>query len=145
VDTGIHALGWTREQALAFLRSYLPLEDDELERAFLVAAAEQPGALSAATLGARELRGLRRWAEQELGDHFDLSAFHRELLRTGSVPLPALGTHLERWLWETDQQRRRPAGPARPPLPVAQAIPNAQAFAGGAAVFFFAFRLRFLP
>jgi uncharacterized protein (DUF885 family) len=100
VDTGINALGWSREAALAFLRSYLPLGDDDLERDFILRAIESPGALSAATLGAREFRGLRQWAIRELGDRFSLSAFHQELLRVGSVPLPVLGSHLERWIWE---------------------------------------------
>lgn len=100
VDTGIHALGWSQQNALAFLRAYLPDDDAWLEREFIFEAIESPGTLAAATLGARELRGLRRWAMRELGDRFSLAAFHREVLRTGSVPLPILGTHLERWIWE---------------------------------------------
>jgi hypothetical protein len=42
---------------------------------------------------------LRRWAERELGDQFDVRAFHDEVLSIGSVPLPVLGQHLEWWLW----------------------------------------------
>jgi uncharacterized protein (DUF885 family) len=103
VDTGINALGWTREDALSFLRAWLPLDDDELELEFIVRAIEAPGMLGAGTLGARELRGLRQWAERELGDGFTLAAFHRELLRVGSVPLPVLGSHLERWIWEKNR------------------------------------------
>jgi uncharacterized protein (DUF885 family) len=100
VDTGINALGWTRSDALRFLRAYLPDDDEDLEREFIVEAIESPGTLSAAALGARELRGLRRWAMRELGDRFNLAGFHRELLTLGSVPLPVLGAHLERWIWE---------------------------------------------
>jgi uncharacterized protein (DUF885 family) len=103
VDTGLNALGWTREDALAILRAWLPLDDDELELEFIVRATEAPGMLGAGTLGARELRGLRQWAERELGDGFTLAAFHRELLRVGSVPLPVLGSHLERWIWEKNR------------------------------------------
>jgi uncharacterized protein (DUF885 family) len=116
VDTGINALGWTRDDALVFLRTYLPWDDEELERGFIVPAAEQPGELSAATLGARELRGLRRWVEQELGAHFSLTAFHREILRVGSIPLPVLGAHLERWIWE-EKQRIARLTPGIPPPP----------------------------
>ena len=65
-----------------------------------VEAVEAPASLAGATLGARELRGLRRWAMRELGDRFSAPAFHREILRVGSVPLPVLGSHLERWIWE---------------------------------------------
>lgn len=117
VDTGINALGWTREQALAFLRAYLPADDAELEGDYIVVAAERPGELAAATLGARELHGMRRWAEEELGTAFDLAALHHEILRVGSVPLPVLGAHLERWLWEEQQRLRAPPAdrpPARP-------------------------------
>ena len=110
VDTGINALGWTRRDALDFLRSNLPWDDADLEREFIIAASESPGTLAAAALGARELRGLRRWAMTELGERFDLAAFHREVLRIGSVPLPILGAHLERWIWE---QAKPPAQPPR--------------------------------
>ena len=100
VDTGIHAAGWSRADALAFLRAYLPDSDEDLERDFILEAVEAPASLAGATLGARELRGLRRWAMRELGDRFSAPAFHREVLRVGSVPLPVLGSHLERWIWE---------------------------------------------
>lgn len=108
VDTGIHALGWSRTDALKFLRAYLPDDDVDLEREIIFPAAESPGSLTGAALGARELRGLRRWAMRELGDRFSLQAFHAELLRTGSVPLPVLGSHLERWIWD----QKNPAPPA---------------------------------
>jgi uncharacterized protein (DUF885 family) len=110
VDTGINALGWSRADALGFLRAYLPEDDDDLEREFIFPASELPGLLAAATLGAREFRGLRLWAMRELGDRFTLPAFHREVLRVGSVPLPVLGTHLERWIWDLNH----PAPATRP-------------------------------
>jgi uncharacterized protein (DUF885 family) len=112
VDTGINALGWSRADALAFLRSYLPDDDEVLERDLILPASELPGTLAAATLGARELRGLRLWAARELDDRFDLAAFHREVLRVGSVPLPVLGSHLERWIW--DLKNPSPPGGIRP-------------------------------
>ena len=108
VDTGINALGWSRADALKFLRAYLPDDDEDLDRDFILGSAEAPGVLAAAALGARELRGLRRWAERELGAGFSLADFHREVLRVGSVPLPVLGSHLERWIWEL----KHPAPPA---------------------------------
>ena len=100
VDTGINAAGWSRADALAFLRAYLPDSDEDFDRDFILEAIEAPASLAGATLGARELRGLRRWAMRELGDRFNAPAFHREVLRVGSVPLPVLGSHLERWIWE---------------------------------------------
>jgi uncharacterized protein (DUF885 family) len=113
VDTGINALGWTRADALTFLHTWLPDDDADLEREFILVAIESPGTLSAATLGARELRGLRRWAMRELGDRFSMAAFHREVLRTGSVPLPVLGEHLERWIWEQNNPPAPPIDGAR--------------------------------
>jgi uncharacterized protein (DUF885 family) len=113
VDTGINALGWSREEALAFLRAQLPDDDEDLERDFIFIASERPGELSAATLGARELRGLRRWAMRELGDRFSLPAFHAELLRLGSVPLPILGVHLERWIWDLNHPTPPPTAVRR--------------------------------
>ena len=112
IDTGINALGWNRSDALTFLRAYLPDDDDDLERDFIFPAAERPGELAAATLGARELRGLRRWAMRELGERFALPAYHAEVLRVGSVPLPILGTHLERWIWDLNHPTTPPT--ARP-------------------------------
>jgi uncharacterized protein (DUF885 family) len=109
VDTGINALGWSKADALTFLRAYLPDEDADLERDFIFPASERPGELAAATLGARELRGLRRWAMRELGARFSLPEFHAELLRVGSVPLPILGTHLERWIWDLNHPAPPPA------------------------------------
>jgi uncharacterized protein (DUF885 family) len=108
VDTGINALGWTRTDALAFLRAYLPDDDADLEREFIDPATESPGTLPSATLGARELHGLGRWAMRELGDRFQLAEFHREVLRVGSVPLPVLGSHLERWIWEKNNAAAAP-------------------------------------
>ncbi len=107
VDTGINAFGWTREQALEFLRAYLPWDDAALADEFIIPAVEQPGRLAAATLGAHEFTGLRLWAQRELGDRFSVRAFHREVLRLGSLPLPVLGAHLERWLWD---ERHRISG-----------------------------------
>lgn len=113
VDTGINAFGWSRADALAFLRAWLPDDDADLERDIVWPAVELPGVLAAGPLGAREFRGLRRWAERELGERFRLSAFHAEVLRTGSVPLPVLGTHLERWIWELNNPPLPPAPRSR--------------------------------
>jgi uncharacterized protein (DUF885 family) len=116
VDTGINAFGWTEDAALAFLRSYLPFDDAELRREYIVESVERPGWLSAGALGARELRGLRAWAERELGDRFRVPAFHAEVLRVGSVPLPVLGSHLERWIWEERTRSERPTSVGAPPI-----------------------------
>jgi uncharacterized protein (DUF885 family) len=113
VDTGINYFGWTREQALAFLRAHVPESDEELERDVIIPAVELPGSLVAAGLGVREFRGLRRWAQRELGDRFELAAFHDAVLAIGSVPLPVLGQHLEWWIWRSRLEARGPRPEAR--------------------------------
>ena len=50
--------------------------------------------------GEREWSLLRRWAEQELEERFDLRAFHEAILSAGSLPLPVLGRHIEWWIYE---------------------------------------------
>jgi uncharacterized protein (DUF885 family) len=109
IDTGINALGWTRADALNFLRAYLPYDDADLDDDFIFPASEMPGKLSSGALGARELRGLRSWVTRESGDRFRLAAFHAEVRRVGSVPLPVLGSHLEHWIWEQNQPAPPPA------------------------------------
>jgi uncharacterized protein (DUF885 family) len=107
-DTGINYFGWSWNDALTFLRSHLPESDEELAREILIPAIELPGSLTAATLGAREFRSLRSWAEKELGKQFDVRSFHDEVLSVGAVPLPALGAHLEWWLWKQRQKLTSP-------------------------------------
>jgi uncharacterized protein (DUF885 family) len=113
VDTGINMFGWTRQQALDFLSQHILANDEELEEIVLRVAIDAPGSGVAATMGARELAGMREWAERELGSHFRAPAFHDEILSLGAVPLPVLGAHLEWWLWrersrlESDTTKRR--------------------------------------
>jgi uncharacterized protein (DUF885 family) len=99
VDTGIHMFGWTRQQSLDFLSQHLIASDAELEEIVLRLAVDEPGSGVAATMGAREIAGMREWVERELGSHFRAPAFHDEVLSLGAVPLPVLGAHLEWWLW----------------------------------------------
>ncbi|HSA54526.1 MAG TPA: DUF885 domain-containing protein [Gemmatimonadaceae bacterium] len=100
VDTGINYFGWSAERALDFLRQHLPGDDAALMRELVIPVAEEPASLTAAALGARELRALRHWAGQELGERFDPRAFHEAVLSAGSLPLPVLGAHIEWWIHE---------------------------------------------
>ena len=97
VDTGLHAKGWTREQAMDYLRANTALgEADiaaEVER--YIAWPAQALAYKAGQLGILELR---RRAQQKLGARFDIRAFHTQLLMSGSLPLPVLEAKVERWL-----------------------------------------------
>jgi uncharacterized protein (DUF885 family) len=97
VDTGIHALGWDRERAVAFLRERVPVGEP-----FLVAEVTRyisiPGQALAYMTGQRELLRLRGQAQTRLGDRFDLRGFHDAVLGNGQVPLPAVAAAVDRWV-----------------------------------------------
>jgi uncharacterized protein (DUF885 family) len=97
VDTGLHAFGWTREQAFEYMlaRSAIGRTDAmaEVER-YIV----DPGQALAYKIGERTIRRLRDRAEQALGTRFDVRAFHAQVLRTGSIPLAVLESKIEDWI-----------------------------------------------
>lgn len=96
-DTGIHALGWSRDQALDYLRAQLPADDAGVKNAVdrIIAL---PGEAAACAMGARTIQSLREHAEQSLGARFELRAFHSELLGDGAMPLDILESSFNRWL-----------------------------------------------
>ena len=97
VDTGIHAMGWTREQAIEFMRINTPLAMNNIENE-VDRYISWPGQALAYKLGQIELFRLRQEAQDRLGDQFVLSAWHDEVLRVGAIPLPVLRQHLDRWM-----------------------------------------------
>jgi uncharacterized protein (DUF885 family) len=97
VDPGIHVMGWTREQAVAFMRESGRLTDNELEE-MVDRIAVLPGQLTAYDTGGLEILALRELAEARLGEAFDIREFHDRLLENGTLPLTLLREHMERWL-----------------------------------------------
>lgn len=97
VDPGIHVMGWTREQAVAFMRESGRLTDNELEE-MVDRIAVLPGQLTAYDTGGLEILALRGLAEQRLGKAFDIREFHDRLLENGTLPLSHLRAHIEGWL-----------------------------------------------
>ncbi|GIW19990.1 MAG: hypothetical protein KatS3mg065_0286 [Chloroflexota bacterium] len=96
VDTGLHALRWSRERSIAFLRETGLTETDaviETDR-YIV----WPGQALAYKIGQREIERLRRELAAREGSRFDLRAFHDELLGHGSLPLATLARELPTWL-----------------------------------------------
>ena len=89
VDTGIHAKGWTRQQAMDYLASRTALSLHEV-RTEIDRYISWPGQALAYKMGELTIRRLRKEAEQALGPRFDLREFHDVLLSAGSVPLPVL-------------------------------------------------------
>ena len=109
VDPGLHALGWTREQVVAFIEASGRFKGAEAQDAVDRIAAI-PGQLTAYDSGAQLFFELRRAAETELGPQFNLPTFHDALLENGSVPLPMLRAHVERWI---ELQKKRPMAEAK--------------------------------
>lgn len=96
VDTGMNALGWTRERAMAFMREHTFESETQIASETLRYSTDMPGQALAYKMGSREIRELRRQFESRSGGKFDIRAFHRALLGHGAMPLPVLRQHLER-------------------------------------------------
>ncbi|QLC26867.1 DUF885 domain-containing protein [Parasphingopyxis algicola] len=97
VDTGIHALGWSKEQAIAFMRENTALTDANIE-AEVNRYISWPGQALAYKLGELRIRELRARAEEALRDDFDVRLFHDAVLEQGSVPLDVLEAQIDRWI-----------------------------------------------
>ena len=97
VDTGLHAKGWTREQAIDFM-----LENSGMTRTEVVAEVERyiaiPSQALAYKVGAIKIQELRKRAEDQLGEDFDIREFHAEVLDTGNLPMPVLENKIDRWI-----------------------------------------------
>lgn len=97
VDTGMHAKGWTKDQAVAFMKDNTALSDANID-AEVNRYITNPGQALAYKLGELKIRELRKTAEATLGDRFDLRRFHDAVLLQGSVPLDVLGRQVEAWI-----------------------------------------------
>jgi uncharacterized protein (DUF885 family) len=99
VDTGIHAKGWTREQAMEFLASNTALSLHEV-RTETDRYISWPGQALAYKIGELKIRELRRQAEAALGEKFDLREFHDVVLRNGAIPLSTLEGEVKAYINE---------------------------------------------
>jgi uncharacterized protein (DUF885 family) len=97
VDTGIHALGWTREQAQAYMHDNTALSDHEIATE-VDRYISWPGQALSYYLGEMAIVESRRKAEAALGDKFDIRAFHDTVLQLGSVPLPVLKARIDTFI-----------------------------------------------
>ena len=94
---GLHAMGWTRQQALDWMAEHTPLPRIEIESE-VDRYISYPGQALAYMVGRREIVRLRTAAADALGARFDLRDFHDLVLRAGILPLPALARTVERWM-----------------------------------------------
>ena len=99
VDTGMHYKGWTRQQAIDFFRDNAAKTEldivNEIDRYII-----WPGQALAYKIGQLKILQLRSRAEVELGERFDIRAFHDELLGAGALPLDLLELRMDRWMAE---------------------------------------------
>ena len=97
VDTGIHAQGWTREQAQQYLRDNTALSDHEIETE-VDRYISWPGQALSYYLGEMAIEKARHKAEATLGAKFNVRAFHDAVLELGCVPLPVLEQHIDAFI-----------------------------------------------
>ena len=97
VDTGLHTKGWSREQAIDYM-----LGNSGMGRTDATAEVERyiaiPGQALAYKIGSMTIQRLRRQATKELGDRFDVRAFHEQVLGSGALPMAVLEAKIERWI-----------------------------------------------
>jgi len=94
LDTGIHGLKWTREQANEYLVSVIGTESD----AFIDSVIAYPGQKGSYAIGSDQFQSLRERAESELGHRFDIKAFHSVILRNGNMPFPILEQQVNQYI-----------------------------------------------
>ena len=97
VDTGMHAMGWSREEAIDYMASNSALSLHNI-RSEVNRYIFWPGQALAYKMGEIKIRELREMAEMELGDDFDLREFHDVVLLSGAVPLSVLENNVESWI-----------------------------------------------
>ena len=99
VDTGMHAMGWSRERAIEYMKANSSMAESDI-----VAEVERyiawPGQALSYKMGERKIRELREYAENALGNQFDIRKFHTQILIDGMLPMPSLENKIKRWVAE---------------------------------------------
>lgn len=102
VDPGMHALGWSRQQAIDYMLANTAESrggiESEVDRYIAV-----PGQATAYLTGSLVIQELRAKAEERLGDRFDIRQFHDQVIGDGTITLPMLQDKIERWIAEVSQ------------------------------------------
>ncbi len=97
LDTGLHALGWTREQAIQYM-----LDNSSMSESDVTAEVERyiaiPGQALGYKIGQFKIRELRELSEKALGNKFDIKEFHTQILVDGALPMPILEAKIKRWI-----------------------------------------------
>ena len=101
VDTGMHSLQWTRQQAIDLFLENTALAKIDIENE-VDRYISWPGQALAYKIGELKIKELRQRAEQHLGERFDIREFHDRVLRNGAVTLDVLEEQIDQWLQKTD-------------------------------------------
>jgi uncharacterized protein (DUF885 family) len=94
VDTGMNALGWSRQRAMEYMREKTMLSETEIATETLRYAADIPGNALAYKIGSLKMLELRALAQRELGPRFDIRQFHEWIIGSGAMPLDVLEEHV---------------------------------------------------
>lgn len=97
VDTGIHDMGWSRDQVVDYMRKSHAIDEPTIQ-AETDRYISGPGQACSYKLGQLKIRELRERAKQKLGPQFDLKTFHDEILSGGALPLDVLDARVNRWI-----------------------------------------------
>ncbi len=101
VDTGLHSKNWTREQAIQY-----SLDNEAVSEAGITSEIERymanPGQALSYKIGQLKIHELRKKAEMNLGEAFDIREFHNQILETGSLPLALLEEKITEWITQTE-------------------------------------------
>jgi uncharacterized protein (DUF885 family) len=113
VDTGMHAKGWTREQAIQY-----SLDNEAESEAAITSEVERymvsPGQALSYKIGQLKIRELRDRAEEALGESFDVREFHSQVLGSGSLPLVLLEAKIDRWIEAPSREKLDQILPGEP-------------------------------
>ena len=97
VDTGIHDMGWSRDQVVDYMRKSHAIDEPTIQ-AETDRYISGPGQACSYKLGQLKIRDLRERAKEKLGPQFDLKTFHDEILSGGALPLDVLDARVDRWI-----------------------------------------------
>ncbi|MFC4161049.1 DUF885 domain-containing protein [Chitinimonas lacunae] len=104
VDTGLHAYGWSRERAIAYMRDNSSMSDEDIVREVERYMAD-PGQALAYKIGQMKIRELRNEAERRLGKRFDVRQFHDQVLLSGELPMAVLESKIRQWIASQEGKR----------------------------------------
>jgi uncharacterized protein (DUF885 family) len=107
VDTGIHSLGWTEDQAVDYMKTTARMSEDHA-RSEVRRYITLPGQATGYKIGMLKIMELRKKAEAELGPKMDIKAFDDLIISDGSQPLPVLERRVDEWIVSRQGKAARP-------------------------------------